>query len=90
MPRWYDRVVIPPAVQRELQPHRTPERVGMWMAHPPAWFEVRQPLRLVGMSSADREEATRRALRTTWTLGILEQAAIEGLLDLPSASDESA
>jgi predicted nucleic acid-binding protein len=31
-----------------------------------------------------REEATRRALRTTGTLGVLEQAAIEGLLDLPS------
>jgi predicted nucleic acid-binding protein len=31
-----------------------------------------------------REEATRRALRTTGTLGVLEQAAIRGLLDLPS------
>jgi predicted nucleic acid-binding protein len=31
-----------------------------------------------------REEATRRALRTTGTLGVLEQAAISGLLDLPS------
>jgi predicted nucleic acid-binding protein len=31
-----------------------------------------------------REEATRRALRTTGTLGVLEQAAIDGLLDLPT------
>ena len=31
-----------------------------------------------------REEATRWALRTTGTLGVLEQAAIRGLLDLPS------
>jgi hypothetical protein len=31
-----------------------------------------------------REEATQRALRTTGTLEVLEQAAIDGLLDLPT------
>ena len=112
LPRLYDRVVIPPAVQRELQHHRTPERVCVWVAHPPAWFEVRQPQQrletahvptlgagereaialaqelqvplLLMDDPAGREEATRRALRTTGTLGILEQAAIEGWLDLPT------
>ncbi len=33
---------------------------------------------------AGREEATRRALRTTGTLGILAQAAVKGFLDFPS------
>lgn len=45
--------------------------------------ELRAPLLL--MDDPDgREEATRRVLRTTGTLGVLEQAAIGGLLDLPS------
>jgi len=43
LPQFYDRVVIPPAVQRELQHRLTPQRVREWVAHPPAWFEVRQP-----------------------------------------------
>lgn len=45
--------------------------------------ELQAPLLLMD-DPEGREEATRRALRTTGTLGILEQAAISGLLDLPS------
>jgi predicted nucleic acid-binding protein len=45
--------------------------------------ELQVPLLLMD-DPEGREEATRRALRTTGTLGVLEQAAIEGLLDLPS------
>jgi predicted nucleic acid-binding protein len=112
LPLLYERVVIPSAVHGELQHHRTPTVVRAWVAHPPAWFTVRQPQqRLEGeqfpklgagkretialahelqaplllMDDPDgREEATRRALRTTGTLGILEQAARRELLDLPS------
>jgi predicted nucleic acid-binding protein len=45
--------------------------------------ELQAPLLLMD-DPEGREEATRRALRTTGTLGVLEQAAISGLLDLPS------
>src|SRR4029453_16236516 len=111
LPRFYEQMVIPPAVHGELQHLQTPPVVRTWMAHPPSWIEVRQPQQrlkatqfpLLGAGEreaialaqelqvplllmddpAGREEAPRRALRTTGTLGILEQAAIEGLLDLP-------
>src|SRR2546426_195238 len=110
--RLYDQVVIPPAVQGELQHPRTPAVVRAWVAHPPAWFEVRQPQQrlearqfpqlgagereaiplaqelqvpLLLMDDPDgREEATRRGIRNTGTLGVLEQAAILALFDLPS------
>ena len=112
LPLLYERVVIPPAVRVELQHSHTPTVVRVWVAHPPAWFAVRQPQQrleaeqfpklgagerdaialanelqapLLLMDDPDgREEATRRALRTTGTLGILEQAAMRELLDLPS------
>jgi predicted nucleic acid-binding protein len=45
--------------------------------------ELHVPLLLMD-DPEGREEATRRALRTTGTLGVLEQAAIDGLLDLPT------
>lgn len=45
--------------------------------------ELQAPLLLMD-DPEGREEATRRVLRTTGTLGVLEQAAIGGLLDLPS------
>ena len=110
--RFYDRVVIPPAIYGELQHPRTPPAVRAWIANPPFWVEVRQPqqrleaaqfsklgagereaialaqelqVSLLLMDDPDgREEATRRALRTTGILGVLEQAAIHELLDLPS------
>jgi predicted nucleic acid-binding protein len=112
LPVLYERVVIPPAVRGELQHPRTPTVVRTWVAHPPAWFAVRQPQQrleaeqfpklgsgeretialacelqapLLLMDDPDgREEAARRGLRTTGTLGILEQGAMRGLLDLPS------
>ena len=112
LPLFYAQVVIPTAVHGELQRSRTPAAVRAWVAHPPPWFEVRQPRQSLGTRQfpqlgagereaialaqelqaplllmddpEGREEATRRALRTTGTLGVLEQAAIRGLLDLPS------
>ncbi len=35
-------VIIPPAVFAELQRHKTPQQVKDWIAHHPAWLEVRQ------------------------------------------------
>jgi len=35
-------VIIPPAVFAELQRPKTPQPVRDWIAHHPAWLEVRQ------------------------------------------------
>jgi predicted nucleic acid-binding protein len=111
LPTLYARVVIPPAVQVELQRSRTPAAVRQWMAHPPAWLTVQQPQQPLSvrqfprlddgeleaiplaeelhaafllMDEVDgREEALRRAIPVTGTLGVLETAAIRGLIDLP-------
>ncbi len=116
LPLFYERVVIPPAVRGELQHPCTPTVVRVWVAHPPAWFAVRQPQQhleaeqfpKLGAGERDaialahelqapllliddpdgRAEAARRALRTAGTLGILEQAAMRELLDLPSVLTE--
>jgi len=110
LPTLFARVMIPTEVQAELQRRRTPEVVRAWIAHPPAWLDIRPvsgtvdtdllhldggeqaAIRLAQMVSADvvllddrkaRDAATRRALRVMGTVGVLEQAAIRGLIDLP-------
>jgi predicted nucleic acid-binding protein len=40
--RMFGRVIVPPAVYRELQRDRTPHLVRTWVANPQAWFEVRE------------------------------------------------
>jgi predicted nucleic acid-binding protein len=113
LPALYGQVAIPPAVLADLQQPRTPALVRAWVAHYPAWLEVRQPRQaldaaqfpqlgagereaialaqelqasLLLFDDADgRAEAERRALIATGTLGILEAAAIQGQIDLPSA-----
>jgi predicted nucleic acid-binding protein len=110
LPALFARVMVPTEVQAELQHHRTPERVRAWIAHPPAWVDIRQAhgpvdadllhldggeqaaIVLAQMVHADvvllddrkaRIAARRRALRVIGTVGVLEQAALRGLIDLP-------
>lgn len=113
LPALYGQVVIPPAVLADLQQSRTPDPVHIWIAHSPAWLEVRRPGQVLDarqfprLGAGEREaialaqelqapllliddadgraEAARRALTATGTLGILENAAIHGLIDLVSA-----
>ena len=113
LPALYTHVVIPPAVQQELQDPETPLAVRAWVAHPAAWFEIRptrhifsvtempdlgdgerEAIMLAQELQADflvideedgRREAHSRALTITGTLGVLERAAIRGLIDLPTA-----
>lgn len=110
LPALFSRITIPTEVQAELQRPRTPAVVGAWIAHPPAWLDIRQvsgtveadllpldggeqeaillaqALRADVILLDDREArkvAVRRALRVIGTVGVLEQAAIRGLVDLP-------
>lgn len=106
----FARVTIPREVEAELQRHRTPAVVRAWIAHPPAWLDIRQvrgtpdadllpldggeqeAILLAQERHADlvllddreaRKAATRRTLRVMGTVGVLEQAAMHGLIDLP-------
>ena len=111
LPVLYDRVVIPPAVYRELLRSETPEVVRQWLAHPPGWLTVQPPPHGLGAEAFPklgagereaiplaqelpdavlviddhdgREEAARRPLAMIGTIGVLEAAAIRGLIDLP-------
>lgn len=113
LPRLYGRVVIPPAVQEELNSSRAPASVRAWIAQPPAWLEVLTPApisdtALTSLDAGEREaialaeqlslssgsiqlivdeilgrrEAERRGLPVIGTIGVLREAASEGLLDL--------
>jgi predicted nucleic acid-binding protein len=53
LPALYGRVIVPAAVVTELQHPKTPAAVRAWMAHPPAWVEMRQ-----ATTSADAALAT--------------------------------
>ncbi|HMC60112.1 MAG TPA: hypothetical protein VKJ01_13040, partial [Candidatus Solibacter sp.] len=44
LPALYDRILIPPAVLRELTRQRTPPKVQEWIAGLPGWRQVRAPL----------------------------------------------
>lgn len=41
LPRLFGRVIIPPAVAKELKHPAAPEAVKQWIDLPPAWLEVR-------------------------------------------------
>ncbi len=43
LPKLFGRVIVPPAVLRELQHSGTPADVREWVENPPAWLEVRCP-----------------------------------------------
>lgn len=111
LPALYARVVIPPAVQRELLRAEAPAVVRQWLSHPPLWLTTQPPQH--GLSAeafpklgagereaiplaqelraavlmlddqAGREEAARRGLNKIGTIGVLEEAASRGLIDLP-------
>ncbi len=52
LPALYGHVIIPHAVLRELQHPRTPAVVRAWMAHPPAWLEIRQTTSMADVALA--------------------------------------
>jgi predicted nucleic acid-binding protein len=105
------RVLVPQTVAGEMQEPNTPAAVRAWIAHPPAWCEIRPDppfdpslqfldagehaaISLAEAVGADRlliddrdgrEEAARRHLRVTGTLGILAEAHRAGLLDFEQA-----
>lgn len=59
LPKLFDRILIPEAVQRELQADGTPEQVRQFIAATPDWLEVRSapeiPATLLHLDSGERE-----------------------------------
>jgi predicted nucleic acid-binding protein len=50
----FENVILPSAVQDELTDPGTPLSVRNWIAHPPAWMEIRHPSQLLpGLLSRD-------------------------------------
>ena len=61
LPLLYERVVVPQAVLTELQHPRSPREVRAWLATPPAWGEIRQPLqrtRLARLGPGEQDAIT--------------------------------
>jgi hypothetical protein len=48
LPALYTRVLLPPAVVRELRDAEAPEAVRAWTANLPTWCEVRRPAPQLG------------------------------------------
>ena len=70
LPALYTRVVIPPAVYRELLRSETPEVVRQWLAHPPAWLTIQPPQHSLGAEAFPKLGAGERRITRTGRKGI--------------------
>lgn len=110
LPRMFERVALPKAVEAELSTSRAPLAVQRWIAAPPAWLEIHETAGLPLVSGLDEGKtaaialaeflhadlllmderdgyrvAHSRGLRVTGTLGLLDLAAENGLVDFGEA-----
>ena len=110
LPRLFERVVLPGAVQNELSNPVAPPAVQRWIANPPAWLEVVEADGVDAIAGLHKGEAAaialaeslhadlllideregsrvakKRGLRVTGTLGILDLAAVRGMIDFDQA-----
>ena len=40
LPRFFESVLIPPAIKKELSHGKAPAAVSTWIANPPSWLNV--------------------------------------------------
>jgi predicted nucleic acid-binding protein len=62
LPKLYGRVVIPPAVNKELTHLHAPLKVQEWMKQPPGWLEVLFPAAIVDSKLAKLDAGEREAI----------------------------
>jgi predicted nucleic acid-binding protein len=67
LPRLFDKVLIPPAVLREISHPDTPPPVAAWAGNLPEWVEVKSPLTVLPLG-IDRGES--EAISLAFELGI--------------------
>jgi predicted nucleic acid-binding protein len=62
LPRMFEKIALPLAVQAELADPRAPLRVRGWIATPPAWLEIHDTAGLPQVSGLDEGETAAIAL----------------------------
>lgn len=108
LPRLFDQIIIPEAVEAEMRDPDVPPILQQWIADPPSWLTIQAvsaidetlssldpgeqaAITLAQMLPADllliderlgRQIASDRGLPIIGTLGILDDAATQGLIDL--------
>jgi predicted nucleic acid-binding protein len=111
LPRLFEQIVIPEAVEAEMRDPDAPPILQQWIADPPSWLTIQAvsaidetlssldpgeqaAITLAQMLPADllliderlgRQIASDRGLPIIGTLGILDDAATQGLIDLAQA-----
>lgn len=70
LPVIFGRVLLPLAAFQELQHSRTPSVVRQWMAHLPAWLEVRTVAAVTSPSLMSLDPGEREAIQLALDLGI--------------------
>jgi predicted nucleic acid-binding protein len=48
LPTLFDRIIVPQSVVRELSAAAAPHSVRRWIAAPPSWLEIREPVKSLG------------------------------------------
>jgi predicted nucleic acid-binding protein len=62
LPRMFERVALPVAVQAELSNALAPAPVHLWITNPPAWLEIHDTTGLPQVSGLDEGETSAIAL----------------------------
>lgn len=84
LPALFQKVILPSAVQRELDDRETPPSVRDWIANPPAWVEVREtPVRYFddeSLKGLDEGEQAAIALAAALNADLLLMDDREGVM----------
>lgn len=84
LPALFQKVILPSAVQRELDDRETPPSVRDWIANPPAWVEVREtPVRYFddeSLQGLDEGEQAAIALAAALNADLLLMDDREGVM----------
>lgn len=71
LPRLFERVALPVAVQTELSDSLAPAEVRRWIASPPAWLEIHDTASLPQVTGLDEGETAAIALAESLGTDIL-------------------
>ncbi|MGA7929744.1 MAG: hypothetical protein WCA20_27595 [Candidatus Sulfotelmatobacter sp.] len=84
LPALFQKVILPSAVQRELDDQDTPPSVRQWVANPPAWLEVSETpghyLDDASLEGLDEGEQAAIALATALDADLLLMDDREGVM----------
>jgi predicted nucleic acid-binding protein len=70
LPVLFGQVLLPQAAFQELQHSKTPPKVRQWMAHLPAWLEVRTVTTVASPALMNLDIGEREAIQLALELGV--------------------